>query len=616
MAKMKRVLVGLPKPPMGKTKPLFYAPLNGTVTPVIGDNPIVQESNVNFVEGYYKGGLQSIGGLKYLIKGLDIAKDFTFAFTITNIGKQEVKNSFSAIVALNLATFSGGEYLSNSLFNLSFQPKGYADSDSNFYFPSTSLPEIKSSGNEHSFKKFNRYKLYAINKPMRITVTNHNGILSIYLNSDLIDSVKLGNLASKYLGSPDLHLVLNGGNYDFKYGISEVLVSQEFIPPIPNMEDISIEDIILPSKNYTSYTGQAEVTGVSYKAILPASFFGDNVYKNGYGRAFKNNRASLISNPNICLYKRANNDTWQTSDSIEVYGFLGEVLSSSPKVFYMSGDREVLVTGSWTGVGTEVATFTLGENSGLTNQEIHIECTCSLPKRNYSILGSNAIETVLNAKYRGNVYLPDNEKSDLKGAKCVVIKLDVINSELKIVPETVTMCLDKIEEPFSLTVFMAEPPVDLEDMRDTGDETLLAKYHPFISTVTFNKLMVQYNGLNKILLDPELDGKDSREAVFHSDGNPMLHQQFREYNTSRFRPNELRYEDNPILAYGLDFGKISDDSNPVKPVLVYVYLMKGYGGELKARLIVRKVNSPSSSVTSSNTTTLGYVNIKTGIFEK
>ena len=620
MSNLKRLRVGLPKPAKGKIKPIFYAPFDGTITPEVGSNPTTLGRDTKCVAGYYDKGIQLAGNMQFDIGQLDVTKDFTFTFTYTNPNIKPFSSGWFQVISLELKTYDGA-YISNSIFNISLKPSNWGEDKPylKFYHPSTALPKVKNKGNEFSFLKFDRSILEKVNVPVKITFAVKDNFMELYQDDILVSKIKIGEIDPKFLSKPELVLKIN--NTGSLVAFSEVLITQEYLPPANTNTDHNVEDIILPAKNYTNYMGQTEISNVKYKAVLPASFSNGSNNINGYGKGFKDGRTCLKSNPNICLYVRSSNDVWKSSDSIEVYGIFGEVLTSSPKVYYMNEDREVLVTGNWSGVGTEVATFTLGSNEGLNNQNIIIECTCALPKSIKSIIGRNAIEYVLGLNYAGKTFIPQNYNGNLESAPCIVIPISSAETkatEFKFVPETLTACLDGLDKPFDLLVYTSEVPVDLENTIAKTNNKLLAKSNPFISTVSFNKLMVQYNKLHKVLLSSQdTSDLDILGALFHSDGNPIVYQgSAREYNSTRFTPNIVSSANNEILTYGVDFGRVSDDSNLIKPIIVYPYLFKNSKGELKARLIVRKVASPTTSINNTNVGVLGYINIRLGIFEK
>lgn len=623
MSKLRRIQVGLPKPPLGKTKPIFYASLNGVITPEIGSNPTASYPNVNATTGYYTGGLQVVGGLQYVIQGLDLAKDFTFAFTITNTGKQVAKSGWYYICALNLKTSSDNFYMSSSIFNLSYQPKNYEGSSADFYFPSTSLPEHKNAGNENSFKNLDRNTLQEVNRPFRFTFASKSGILELYLDDKLVDSVKLGNLESKYLGKPDLLLNINGASHDLLFGTSEVLITQEYVPPIPSIS--SVESIITPALNYSDCVCQTEIPCFGFDVKLPAKYSDGQNYTSGYVKGVKGG-ACIPSQPNVYLHARNNNSTWMQGDVIKVLSFIGEVLNNSPRVYYKNGESEVNINGSWSGVGSSVATFTLGDNSSMpANSDIYLDCNCALPKKNYSILGDYSIEKCVSLKYKNKVYYPQANSASMGNAKATRFKLinfpnstvnetTISNSFFDFVKETCTGCIKQFKEHFEILAYMKEVPIDLKEL--SSKDNIVAKCNPFISSVSFNKLLPEYNSLNGWILNKLLSSDIKSKMLFETDGSPINFNSLPSlYSSRKFTPiNEFKgVSSNNVVTNGLDIGDIS--ITPLKPIVVQPYLFKS-NGELKVRLVISYVTTLSTSIAKSNTTTLGFINISTGIFEK
>jgi hypothetical protein len=72
-----------------------------------------------------------------------------------------------------------------------------------------------------------------------------------------------------------------------------------------------------------------------------------------------------------------NNTIWEEGDKLAVKGLVGEFVASSPSpvVQWADGETVKTVTGTWSGLGTAEATFTLGANTNLDTEKIRIKYT-------------------------------------------------------------------------------------------------------------------------------------------------------------------------------------------------------------------------------------------------
>jgi hypothetical protein len=107
--------------------------------------------------------------------------------------------------------------------------------------------------------------------------------------------------------------------------------------------------------------------------------------------------------------------------SLYPYLFENTPSTSSPIVQYYNGSTLTSVTGTWSGLGTNQATFTLGTNSGLTNQDLYINYSLNEVSGQGGI--SEVLTTTLGGESNGkrlainsNIHIKDDFAGKISGS--------------------------------------------------------------------------------------------------------------------------------------------------------------------------------------------------------
>ena len=481
--KIKRVRFGLPKPNVKSDKILFYASLNGSITPEIGDDPTFIDPNLKMVEGAY--GLQAKGALIYPLKGLDLAQPFTISFTYnvtedayvgswTNIFSVSLKNKEQAgqnKVFQLLTTVDSEKFVNFPTINLFNETLGDLDLDK----PLLSVP--------------NRYR--------RFTLVNSPEGFSVYLDNYLICTFKGMTLKSEFANKPELQININtghNGNGYQRYGISEVFVAQEVIPPM-SYKGLNDDSIILPRLGYLGVIGNCEYNG-TVTGSLPSNYRNGSTLVNGYVRD-ESSTVILQGQPWLKLFTKTQTDNWSTNDIIKIKGSYGEIIRDTPKVQYMYNGQLVNVVGSWSGIGTKEATFTFGDNANLTNQDIQVTYNFTLPKREKPLL-SNMIANVISMSNGDCTFHPT--KGNVRNGASVQVCLSTGDSnEIFFQRETNTLTMDKVDtRPLDCLFEFDEIPTT-----QSSSYKYLTPIKAIASTMSLSRMSSKYQKLHK-LISPEV----------------------------------------------------------------------------------------------------------------
>lgn len=118
---------------------------------------------------------------------------------------------------------------------------------------------------------------------------------------------------------------------------------------------------------------------------------------------------ALVSDRGITVEKGTgtNETIWETGDKIKVKGLAGEIIGDVPapkvKASLDGGETTIDVVGTWTGLGTSEATFTLGANTNLDTEDVFIEYSLNSPSGQGGI--PEVLTEVLEGEYLGQKYV-------------------------------------------------------------------------------------------------------------------------------------------------------------------------------------------------------------------
>lgn len=576
---------GLPKPNVKGDNILFYTSLDGIIIPEVGEKATFTDPQIKSVPSAY--GQQIKGALVYPLKNLDVTKPFTIAFTF-NIFDDSFVGAWTNMFAIFLEGLDSktNKPLISVLTTDKVNELGYVYTD---------LMDNEVNLTSKPITELVKDK----NKCHRVTLISDGKALSCFLDSSLQSTTNLENISSAWLNKPKMQININTGFYKNgyqKYGISEVLVAQSIITPI-NCPAFDEDGVILPKPNYLNIVGNCEYISTVTEEI-PALFSNsDRDTLNGYYRD-EAGTAFYSKCPCIRLGQRANVDSWATGDIIKVKGLYGEVINLTPTITYHNSS-DVPVLGDWAGLGTNEATFTLRENSGLTNQNLKISFSATIPKRTTPLLPVIP-SSVIKASDGITTYYPMGKEKKL-GVSCFKLNSIPASNAIYIHPETGTIFRDKPDySPLELVL-------EYEDIPQVKDNSVtnLTDLRALVTTKSTSKLQADYLNLYKIC-DPNILIKlGNEDLVWNSVTTQLL--LLRAFTTIG------TYEG--TITKCPDYGKVSESTLNFLEILRYSIAKSKTTGELYLSIddkLMTNVSHARLDVASI------YVNkkLKTNIFVK
>jgi len=151
--------------------------------------------------------------------------------------------------------------------------------------------------------------------------------------------------------------------------------------------------------------------------------------------------------------------TTNTFNSSWIGFFITETTAStsSPAVKFMNAGTLTTVTGTWTGLGTNEATFTLGTNAALVNADIQVEYSLNIPAGQGGV--PEVYTEILAGEYKGKKLIPGSLaiRDDLAGK----VKADAFPMSVKYIKNTV------LQNPDAFT--QEVETADYTNMAVTGD---------------------------------------------------------------------------------------------------------------------------------------------------
>ena len=606
MSKYSAIKVGLDKPPIGD-KTIFYASMDGTIQPEVGEFPSwIAGSGIDFKEGAY--GLQVRGAMTYPIKGLDLEKPFTFAYTY-NVFDDSYQGNWTGIIMLTLKGKDGST--DRKVFVQITTDNNPVGSD----VQGVILDCLKN----RPFMGGDRLPWSMKNKYRRVTITSDGKFVECYVDGFLSKKYSLAEfpLDDAYKGAPDMQLDINWGHNKVnaqKYGISEVLIAQEYLPPV-GLKAYSIEsknDIILPKKSYLGILSQGEIN-TNIQVTLPATWQIGNGFTNNYVYCSDLINVCQKGYPNVKIKDKNNGLTWANGDKIVIDGILGELITGTPTV-KVEG-TEVAITGSWSGLNTNSATFTISNiPAEHQSKSLVVSYTATRTRIDKSLLGDNFIDSIIGLKYNNKLYLP---KTNSKSAQASFEIPSVTGNKVVTFNSNLVRLRAEIDKPFELLVNLSEvtPKLAPSSLVD-----YLANQNAFISVASLNQEVPRYPKLLGYMLNcKDIDTAKKANIAFCGGGTPMQINGISNVYSTQAIPSVLaEIEDNDytkIALNSVNLGEISDVT--VKPIIIRPILGKIRDtGELVLVTKIATTNTAKTSVDTGSTTHQTTVYFPTGIFEK
>lgn len=600
MSKYSAIKVGLDKPPIGD-KTIFYASMDGTIQPEVGALPDwVQDSGVSFREGAY--GLQVTGAMTYPITGLNLEKPFTFSFTY-NVFDDSYAGEWNGICILAL---KGDSYYKKIIGMITGKDVLNSEVEGVSLSYLTTTPSMQ--GDRKYWSTRNMYR--------RVTVTSNGTVVECYLDGLLTNSFSLIEkpIKSEYTGTPDMQLFINWGHNKSsaqKYGISEVLIAQEYLPPT-QIKAYPLENkdvIILPKKSYLGTLSQCEIKE-NLTVTLPATWQVGNKFANNYVYGSDLQNVCQKGFPNVKIKDRNNGLTWANNDKIIMDGVLGENILATPTITVEG--TEVAIAGNWAGIGTNSATFTITNiPEEHQSKALVVRYSVSRAKLEKPLL-YKCIDKVIGLKHNNRLILPEINIENKQEVSFKLNSSEDVSVEFN--PYTLNL-KSKLDSPFELLLILSDvqPKVAY-----SNDVEFIAKQNCFITVSALNLKLSKYpKFLSYLLNSDEVTSAMKSAMAFSSDGVPMRINGVSNIFSTQSIASKLCYkETNTIIPVeGVDFGNISE--NNVKPVFLRPILGKlNRSGELV--FVVRLTSSKSAGqyFDSNNTDYQTTCYIPTGIFEK
>lgn len=600
MSKYSAIKVGLDKPPIGD-KTIFYASMDGTIQPEVGALPDwIQSNGVSFREGAY--GLQNIGAMTYPITGLNLEKPFTFAYTYNVFDDSFVKD-WNGICILAL---KGDSYDKKVIGLITGNTGANQEVEGVVVHFLAGAPSM--GGQRQYWSTRNQYR--------RVTITSNGTSVECYLDGLLLSSFNLSStpVKSEFTGTPEMQLFINWGhnkNSAQKYGISEVLIAQEYLPPT-HLKAYPLENkdvIILPKKSYLGTMSQCEIKE-TLSVTLPATWKIGNKFVSDYVYGSDLQNVCQKGLPNVKIKDRNNGLTWANNDKIIMDGVLGENILATPTITVEG--TEVAIAGNWSGIGTNSATFTITNiPEEHQSKALVVKYSVSRAKLEKPLL-YKCIDKIIGLKYNNKLILPEIN-FDSKQEVC--FKVD--NSEdisVEINPYTLTL-KSKIAEPYELLVMLNEVKPETASVTTID---FLAKENCFITVSALNQKLNNYPKFLSYLLNAEsIQSSIINKACFSGGGVPMTINGITKIYSTQSITSKMCYKEDGtnITVEGVDFGNICE--NNVKPVFLRPILGKVKStGELVLVVRITNTSTTGQRFDRNNMDYLTTCYIPTGIFEK
>lgn len=603
MSKYSAIKVGLDKPPIGD-KTIFYASMDGTIQPEVGALPSwIHDSGISFIEGAY--GLQARGAMVYPISGLDLEKPFTYAYTY-NVFDDSFVGQWSGIIML---TLRGKDSSNNKKVFVSITTDGVpSGSEVQGVIIDCLKDRPYIGGDRRYWSEFNKYR--------RITITSDGKFVECYMDGILLKRLSLAEnpLSDEYKGAPDMQLNINWGhnkNGAQKYGISEVLIAQEYLPPT-HLKAYPLENkdvIILPKKSYLGTISQCEIKE-TLSVTLPATWKIGNKFVNNYVYGSDLQNVCQKGLPNVKIKDRNNGLTWANNDKIIMDGVLGENILATPTITVEG--TEVAIAGNWSGIGTNSATFTITNiPEEHKSKALVVKYSISRPKLEKPICYM-CIEKTIGLKYNNKLVLPEIISQDTQQEVC--FKVDNNDVSVEFNPYSLTL-KSKLDKAYELLVLLDETEPKKTIL---GDTEFLANQNCLITVATLNKKLSSYpNLLRTILNSKELTNDVKIKSAFSANGELMRINGIANVLSTQSIPSITNLKDSSIsiLTEGIDFGNITE--NNVKPIFLRPILGKLKNtGELIFMVRLSVTNVTGQYFDKNNINHIATCYIPTGFFEK
>lgn len=357
-----KVYHGMPKSTTDEHT-VFYASFDGAIEPEVGCYTEIKELVpapylTPFCTGY------GLVGKRSNISGVTLPKSGTIDFWLDSTD------------AANVIDIAGARFYMKTQTELVFQFRSY--------------PTVTNVGFSVILKQnINHIRLVYSN-------ANNNFVATAYINGALVYSnfTKLNwqmslNVVPLYPSSNGIFFGTNTGGSNENgctFVISDFHISNidrgDYFPNLPQ-DFIEGKAIIKPRM------GQQQIKG-------------DPMYSQETTDVIK--IGTNVNEPYIACSRTSGN--WTNGDTIKIKGLSGEIItgkdSASPIVKSSTGTN---ITGSWSNLGTNEATFTLGTNSSLTNQDLYVTYSLNIPAGNsdftelpysiekvYDVVGNELVE--------------------------------------------------------------------------------------------------------------------------------------------------------------------------------------------------------------------------------
>lgn len=603
MSKYSAIKVGLDKPPIGD-KTIFYASMDGTIQPEVGALPSwIHGSGISFREGAY--GLQVIGAMTYPITGLNLEKPFTFAYTY-NVFDDSFVGQWSGIIML---TLRGKDSSSDKKVFVSITTDGVPSGSEVQGIILDCLKDRPYIGGDRKYwSEHNKYR--------RITITSDGEFIECYMDGLLLRRTDLKKLPilDEYKGAPDMQLNVNWGhnkNGAQKYGISEVLIAQEYLPPTQlKAYPMSNKDvIILPKKSYLGTLSQCEIKE-NLTVTLPATWKVGNKFTNNYVYGSDLQNVCQKGFPNVKIKDRNNGLTWANNDKILMEGILGENILATPTITVEG--TEVAIAGNWAGIGTNSATFTITNiPEEHKSKALVVKYSVNRVKLEEPII-YKCIDKVIGLKYNNRLILPEIQTEDENQEVNFKVNSDDVSVEFN--PYTITL-KSKLDVPYELLVLLNEIEPKSTDAESTE---FLVNQNCLITVSALNQKLSSYPNLLRYILNSEELTKDIKTKIsFSANGTPMRINGIANIISTQSIPSRANFKNTSfsIITEDVDFGNITE--NNVKPVFLRPILGKLKNtGELVLVVRLNFTHVTGQYFDRNNVPRIATCHIPTGIFEK
>lgn len=374
---------GIRKTPIDSNT-VFYASFDGSVKAEVGGEPI----ETNIVNPSYKPTWQGKGILTsslnqkivYNISGLNDNDKITIDFTIQDF------------------------YVSGYPEFLRFLDN--QGNDIFYLWASNQTKTIKFNTSSGNILLKNIDKYYGDDCYFRFIIDKSNNNVQLYLNGILKSNITMNNSSSVGDLSNIVKIAINNNNSSDSFGkwwsdlsISNINRGNTFATLPPDF--ISGHARIAPAlSNQRRNLSDAEI-------IQPTTAF-------AYGENKGNSRGVTV--------KQRTANRWSRGDKIIVTGRAGETISShsAPKVRFKDNNTIKNVAGTWSGLGTTTAIFTLSSTPGMTNQKLEINYDLECPRGNGGL--PEVYTKTLAGEYqgktlkRGTIAVVDDFRGKIKGS--------------------------------------------------------------------------------------------------------------------------------------------------------------------------------------------------------